>query len=91
MKKVLIILVATLVSVALFSGCATNGVYNVGKTIYVGGKAVVVMNADLLDEKTLNTLKKADDYATRYDDARGVVKKSLEADAVIAPTSISTK
>jgi len=61
----------------LFAGCATDTAYGVAKTIYIGGKAVVVQNADLLDTKTLDTLKKADEYAKRYDEARGIVKKQI--------------
>ena len=72
---------ATALVVGMFSGCATDGIYNVGKTVYIGGKAVVIQNADLLDEDTLATLKKADEYASRYDEARDTVKKSLETSA----------
>ena len=60
-------MIVAILTALIFNGCATDGIYSVGKTIYIGGKAVVIKNADLLDEDTLETLKKADDYASRYD------------------------
>ena len=74
MKYILI----SALAVFAFSGCVTDKAYGIGKTIYVGGKAVVIQNADMLDENTLDKLRSIDDYATRYDKARGIVKKSLE-------------
>lgn len=62
----------------LFSGCATDGVYNVGKTVYIGGKAVVIANADLLPQETLDKLEKVDELATRYDETRSTVKEIVE-------------
>ena len=62
----------------LLSGCATDTAYGVAKTVYVGGKAVVIANADLLDDETIAKLEKVDDYATRYDNARTVLKEALD-------------
>ena len=33
----------------MFVGCATNGIYNVSKTVYIKGKEVVIENYDSLD------------------------------------------
>ena len=63
----------------LFSGCATDGAYEVAKTVYVGGKAVVIANAYLLDEETISKLENVDNYATRYDTARTALKKAMDA------------
>lgn len=73
--KVIIIMCVCL----LFSGCATDGAYSVAKTVYVGGKAVVIANADLLDEETISKLENVDNYATRYDTARTALKKAMDA------------
>lgn len=74
MKIVLIALIAF-----MFSGCATDGAYNVGKVVYIGGKAVVIANADLLPPDTINKLERFDDMATRYDKARESLKKAMDA------------
>lgn len=68
--------ISILFLVMLLSGCATDGAYSVAKTVYVGGKAVVIANADLLDDETLSKLERVDDIAERYDTARTIVKKS---------------
>ena len=81
LKIVAITLAILGLGVCAFTGCATDKAYNVAKTIYIGGKAVVIQNADMLDKKTLDTLKKADDYAKRYDKARAIIKKSIEKSA----------
>jgi len=65
----------------LFTGCATDGIYNAGKTIYIAGKKVVVANWDELPEDTKEKLKKIDKAAITYDSARGVIKPAIE-DAV---------
>lgn len=70
------------------SGCATDGAYGVAKTIYVGGKEVVIANADLLDETTLEKLEKIDDLACRYDKGREIVKKSMDADDTNASCTV---
>lgn len=82
MLKILAITVAL-----LFSGCATDGVYNVGKTVYIGGKAVVIANADLLPQETLDKLEKADEIAARYDTMRTSVKQAIEADSNASSSS----
>ena len=65
-----------IMAIVLLSGCAQmDGVYNTGKKIYVGGREVVIQNADKLDEETLNKLERIDDYAGRYDKARTVVRE----------------
>ena len=72
-------IVSLLLSLMLLSGCATDGVYNVGKVMYVGGKQVIVANSDLLDEGTLYELRKIDRAASTYDGVRTEVKKTLDA------------
>jgi len=80
-------LIFVLVALSL-TGCITDKFYGVGKTIYVGGKAVVIQNADMLDEKTLNKLKSIDDKATRYDTARTTIKKSLKTNVDMNSTYV---
>ena len=63
----------------LFSGCATDGAYNVAKIAYVGGKQIVVINADLIDADTMAELKKIDRVAITYDGVRTAVKKNIDA------------
>ena len=70
--------IAAIIAVMLLSGCATDGVYNVGKTVYIGGKAVVIANADLLPQETLDKLEKVDELATRYDETRSTIKEVVE-------------
>ena len=65
--------------VLFFSGCATDGAYNISKVVYIGGKAVVIANADLLPPETLNKLERFDDMAARYDKARDSIKKAMDA------------
>jgi hypothetical protein len=60
------------------SGCVTDSAYNVSKVVYIGGKAVVIANADLLPQDTLDKLEKVDELATRYDETRTVIKKAIE-------------
>lgn len=73
MKK----LILGVVSVAfLFTGCATDGIYNVAKAGYKGGK-VVAQNIPMSDEKRAK-LKKIDKGATTYDKARTVVRNQLD-------------
>jgi len=74
MIKMLIVAVLLL----LFSGCVTDSVYNVSKTVYIGGKAVVIANADLLPQETLDKLEKVDDMATRYDETRTTIKEAVD-------------
>ena len=73
-KGLLLILISL-----LFSGCATDGAYNISKVVYIGGKAVVIANADLLPPETLDKLERFDDMATRYDKARDSIKKAMAA------------
>ena len=54
----------------MFIGCATNGLYNVSKTIYVKGKEVVIENYDSLDEDTKRKLEAIDELAIKYDETR---------------------
>ena len=74
MRKFMYLLV-----IALFAGCATDGAYNVSKVVYIGGKAVVIANADLLPQETLDKLEKIDDMAKRYDAIRTAVKDVEDA------------
>lgn len=73
MRGMLIVLIAV-----FLSGCATDGAYSVAKIAYVGGKQIVVINADLIDADTMAELKKIDRVAVTYDGVRTEVKK-LEA------------
>lgn len=57
----------------MFIGCATNGLYNVSKTVYIKGKEVVIENYDSLDEDTKRKLKAIDELAEKYDETRGKI------------------
>ena len=54
----------------MFTGCVTNGLYSVSKTIYVKGKEVVIENYDSLDEDTKRKLEAIDELAIKYDETR---------------------
>ena len=54
----------------MFTGCATNGLYSVSKTIYIKGKEVVIENYDSLDEDTKRKLEAIDELAIEYDETR---------------------
>ena len=71
MYKVIMI---CLVSI-MFVGCATNGIYNVSKTVYIKGKEVVIENYDSLDEDTKRKLEAIDELATKYDETRVEIQK----------------
>ena len=68
------IILSGLVSLIL-TGCATNGLYSVSKTIYVKGKEVVIENYDSLDEDTKRKLEAIDELAIKYDETRLEVHK----------------
>ena len=69
-------LLLTVGVVTVMTGCAaTDKVYNAGKTIYIGGKKVIIQNADKLSPETLNKLERLDDYAGRYNNAREVIRE----------------
>ena len=59
----------------MFTGCVTNGLYSVSKTIYVKGKEVVIENYDSLDEDTKRKLEAIDELAIKYDETRLEVHK----------------
>jgi hypothetical protein len=59
----------------MFVGCATNGIYNVSKTVYIKGKEVVIENYDSLDEDTKRKLEAIDELATKYDETRVEIQK----------------
>ena len=63
------IIMISLVSL-MFVGCATNGIYNVSKTVYIKGKEVVIENYDSLDEDTKRKLEAIDELAIKYDKTR---------------------
>ena len=71
--KLMIIVVLSL----LFNGCATDGAYEVAKVAYIGGKQIVVINSDLIDDDTMAELKKIDRVAITYDGVRTEVKKNI--------------
>jgi hypothetical protein len=64
--------------VLFIGGCATDNLYNAGKTIYIAGKKVVVANWDALPEDVKEKLKKIDEVATRYDKNRKILKPAIE-------------
>ena len=68
------IIMISLVSL-MFVGCATNGIYNVSKTVYIKGKEVVIENYDSLDEDTKRKLEAIDELATKYDETRVEIQK----------------
>ncbi len=81
MKHTLLIAIVALVAL---SGCSrmTPSVaaswaqmYDTTKTIYVKGQEVVITNADLLSDETLNTLKSVDEKATRIDKTKEIITK----------------
>lgn len=74
MKKLLVLAVVCLGF--LFTGCATDGAYGVGKAIYKGGK--VVVQELPLKEDTKEKLSKVDTVATTYDKARTTVRNQLD-------------
>ena len=63
-------LIASLLVLGVFIGCATNGLYSVSKTIYVKGKEVVIENYDSLDDETKRKLEAIDELAIKYDETR---------------------
>ena len=63
-------LIVSLIVLGVFTGCATNVLYNVSKTIYVKGKEVVIENYDSLDEDTKRKLEAIDELAIKYDETR---------------------
>ena len=63
-------LIASLLVLGVFTGCANNGLYSVSKTIYVKGKEVVIENYDSLDEDTKRKLEAIDELAIKYDETR---------------------
>lgn len=74
----------------LFSGCATDGAYEVAKVAYIGGKQIVVINADLIDADTMNELKKIDRVAVTYDGVRTEVKKTVDAMEDLNATKVTS-
>ena len=68
------IIIAGLVSL-VFVGCATNGIYNVSKTIYIKGKEVVIENYDSLDDDTKRKLEAIDELASKHDETRVEIQK----------------
>ena len=69
MYKIILLGLASL----MFTGCVTNGLYSVSKTIYIKGKEVVVENYDSLDEDTKRKLEAIDELANKYDETRGKI------------------
>ena len=67
----------SLILVGSFSGCVTDKLYNAGKTVYIKGKEVIIKNYDDLPEDIQDRLKNIDKYATKYDEARGVIKSKV--------------
>lgn len=78
MKKLFLMIIATSMMVGMFTGCVADKAYAVTKTIYVGGKKIVINNAEKLSPETLEKLEKLDDYAVKYDETRTVVKNTID-------------
>ena len=57
----------------MFTGCVTNGLYSVSKTVYIKGKEVVIENYDSLDDDTKRKLEDIDELAIKYDETRGKI------------------
>ena len=70
-------LIVSLVIIGLFSGCVTDKLYNAGKTVYIKGKGVVIENYDDLPTDVQEKLKRIDEYATKYDEAREEIKSKV--------------
>ena len=68
------VIMVSLVSL-MFVGCATNGIYNVSKTVYIKGKEVVIENYDSLDDDTKRKLEAIDELASKYDETRVEIQK----------------
>ena len=86
MKKVSMVLIAL-----IFAGCATDGLYEVGKSVYKGGELVVEKNKDLIDDKTLKSLEEIDRFATGYDTIRSEVRKTTDKKKPLLVDINSTK
>ncbi len=78
MKKLFLMIITAFMTVGVFTGCVTDKAYAVTKTIYVGGKKIVINNADKLSPETLEKLEKLDDYAVKYDETRAVVRNTFD-------------
>jgi len=73
MKKYLLMIICI---TFFFIGCGTDGIYNVSKTVYKGGKAVVQELP--LNNEVKEKLGKVDSVATTYDEARTAVRSELD-------------
>ena len=73
-------LIASLLVLGVFTGCANNGLYSVSKTIYVKGKEVVIENYDSLDEDTKRKLEAIDELAIKYDETRDKIVDDKDAE-----------
>ena len=88
MKNKISLIVAMVAVVSMFSGCVTDGIYNVAKAGYKGGK-VVVQNVPI-SKASMAELKIIDKGATTYDKARGVLRKQLDKGKPQTATTSST-
>lgn len=78
MKKIVAILMM-LAALLLATGCYTDTAYEAGKKMYVGGRAAVEANKELIPENAFKKLKAIDTAATAYDKTRTEVKEAFEA------------
>lgn len=67
-----------LIGILIFSGCATDTAYKTVKTIYIGGKKIVIASESAISPKTMAMLKKIDQGATSYNNVRTEVKSKYE-------------
>jgi len=77
-KRLLWFVILCGAGVCLVTGCATDRLYQAGKTIYIAGKQVVIANWDSLPPEVQEKLKRIDQIATQYDKARSVLKPAIE-------------
>ena len=86
-------LLVMVITILVFSGCATRATpstaatiaqwYDTTKTIYVKGKEIVIINSDLLDDKTLHVLNEVDERATQVDAVKGVVDGNVSNELIL--------
>jgi len=68
-----------LIAVMVFlSGCTGTAYDTVAKPLYTTGKALVILNADLISDEKMEELKKLDSTLIRVNTTRDLVKQLEE-------------
>jgi len=62
----------------IFSGCATDNIYNKAKTIYIKERKVVIKNWDELPDDVKRKLQEIDFVAKKYNRIRTTIKEFLQ-------------